>query len=59
MAIKVGGVALAIDARDERAATWYERFGASRLLDDRLKLVLPLKTIADALALATKEWLGV
>ena len=45
----VGGVALAIDAKDERAATWYERFGALRLLDDPLKLVLPLETIAAAL----------
>lgn len=45
----VGGAALAIDAKDERAATWYERFGALRLLDDPLKLVLPLETIAAAL----------
>jgi GNAT superfamily N-acetyltransferase len=41
----VGGVGLAIDAKDERAAAWYERFGALRLLDDPLKLVLPLDTI--------------
>ena len=54
VAIEVGGVALAIDAKDERAAAWYERFGALRLLDDPLKLVLPLKTIAEALALATR-----
>jgi len=54
VAIEVGGVALAIDAKDERAAVWYERFGALRLLDDPLRLVLPLKTIADALALATR-----
>jgi hypothetical protein len=46
---EVGGVALAIDAKDDRAATWYERFGALRLLDDPLKLVLPLETIAAAL----------
>ena len=46
---EVGGVALAIDAKDERAAAWYERFGALRLLDDRLKLVLPLEVIAAAL----------
>src|SRR5205823_11306917 len=37
---QVGGVALAIDAKDERAAQWYERFGALRLLDDPLQLVL-------------------
>ena len=52
VAAEVGGVALAIDAKNERAAQWYERFGAVRLLDDPLKLVLPLKTIADALASA-------
>ena len=46
---EVGGVALAIDAKNDRAATWYERFGALRLLDDRLKLVLPLDVIAAAL----------
>jgi GNAT superfamily N-acetyltransferase len=45
VAQQVGGVALAIDAKDERAAVWYERFGALRLLDDPLKLVLPLDTI--------------
>lgn len=49
VATEVGGVALAIDAKDERAAGWYERFGAERLLDDQLKLVLPLATIRDAL----------
>ena len=38
VAVEVGGVALAIDAKDERAAAWYERFGALRLLDDPLKL---------------------
>jgi hypothetical protein len=49
VAAEVGGVALAIDAKDERAAGWYERFGALRLLDEPLKLVLPLETIRDAL----------
>jgi len=34
VAAEVGGVALAIDAKNERAAIWYERFGAIRLLDD-------------------------
>jgi hypothetical protein len=47
----VGGVALAIDAKDEKAATWYERFGALRLLDEPLKLVLPLDTIREVLEL--------
>ncbi|HXG90035.1 MAG TPA: hypothetical protein VNJ02_17035 [Vicinamibacterales bacterium] len=49
VASEVGGVALAIDATDDRAAAWYERFGALRLLDDRLKMVLPLDVIAAAL----------
>ena len=49
VAQEVGGVALAIDAKDERAANWYERFGALRLIDDPLELVLPLETIAAAL----------
>jgi hypothetical protein len=49
VAQEVGGVALAIDAKDERAAAWYGRFGALRLLDDPLKLVLPLETIRAAL----------
>lgn len=45
----VGGVALAIDAKDDAAARWYERFGALRLLDDPLALILPLVTMATAL----------
>ena len=49
VAREVGGVALAIDAKDERVAAWYQRFGALRLLDDPLKLVLPLETIRLAL----------
>jgi GNAT superfamily N-acetyltransferase len=49
VAAEVGGVALAIDAKDERAAAWYERFGAMRLVDDQTKLILPLTTLAEAL----------
>ena len=49
VASAVGGVALAIDAKDERAAKWYARFGAVSLLDDPLKLVLPLETIESAI----------
>jgi len=49
VAREVGGVALAIDAKEDRAAGWYERFGALRLLDDPLKLVLPLHTIRSVL----------
>ena len=46
VAQEVGGVALVIDARSERAAAWYEGYGAVRLADAPLTLVLPLKTIA-------------
>ncbi|MDB5395685.1 MAG: family N-acetyltransferase [Rhodospirillales bacterium] len=49
---EVGGVALAIDVKDEKAVTWYERFGAIMLLDDPLKLILPLSVIADAISVA-------
>jgi len=52
---EVGGVALAIDAKDAGAARWYERFGALPLLDDPLKLILPLRTIAEAIAAAEKR----
>lgn len=52
VAAAVGGVALAIDAKDAGAVRWYEHFGASALLDDHLKLVLPLAVIADAIVKA-------
>ena len=52
VAKEVGGVALAIDARDAAAARWYEGFGAVPLLDDPMKLMLPLATIAAAVKVA-------
>jgi GNAT superfamily N-acetyltransferase len=55
VAAEVGGVALAIDAKDTKAAKWYERFGAMRLLDADLQLILPLSTIAQAIAIATRK----
>ena len=55
MAAEVGGVALAIDAKDESAARWYERFGALPLLDGPLKLVLPLNLIAEAIKTAERR----
>jgi len=56
VAAEVGGLALAIDAKDEQAARWYQRFGAQPLLDGPQKLVLPLRTVADALeAAATRR----
>jgi len=51
----VGGVALLIDAKHRRAADWYRRYGAVPLLDAELSLVLPLKTIAEAIALAGRR----
>ena len=47
--IEVGGVALLIDAKNERVATWYAMYGAIRMLDMPLSLLLPLATIEDAL----------
>jgi len=55
VAAEVGGVALAIDAKDAAAVRWYERFGARRLLDDPLRLVLPLSTMAAAIAAAARR----
>ena len=52
VAAEVGGVALLIDAKGEKSAKWYESFGAVRLADAPLSLVLPLKTIAQAISWA-------
>ena len=55
VAQEVGGVALAIDAKDEKAARWYKRFGAQSLLDDPRKLILPLGVFEDAINSAGKR----
>jgi GNAT superfamily N-acetyltransferase len=55
VATEVGGVALAIDAKDDDAARWYQRFGALSLLDDPLKLVLPLAVVAEAIETAATQ----
>ena len=55
VASEVGGVALAIDAKDAPAARWYERFGGQPLLDDPLRLILPLGVVADAIKAAGKR----
>jgi GNAT superfamily N-acetyltransferase len=47
---EVGGVALLIDAKHERAVAWYECYGALPLLDAPLSLILPLATVRAALA---------
>jgi GNAT superfamily N-acetyltransferase len=48
-AAEVVGVALLIDAKNDRVAQWYASYGALRLQDHSLTLVLPLATIATAL----------
>ena len=48
-AAEVGGVAMLIDAKNERVAAWYARFGALPLLDAQLSLLLPLSTVQAAL----------
>jgi GNAT superfamily N-acetyltransferase len=45
----VGGVALLIDAKNQRAIEWYQSYGALRLPESELSLVLPLKTIEAAM----------
>jgi GNAT superfamily N-acetyltransferase len=55
VATAVGGIALAIDAKDAPAARWYQRFGALPLLDDPHKLILPLSMIAAALRTAERR----
>ena len=49
VAEEVGGVALLIDAKNDRAARWYETYGALVLADAPLSLVLPLAVAAPAL----------
>ncbi len=55
VASEVGGVALLIDAKNERVAQWYAGYGALPLLDAPLSLLLPLKTIQTALTAANKR----
>jgi hypothetical protein len=45
----VGGTVLFIDAKSERAAQWYERYGAVRLVDTPRSLVVALATLNAAL----------
>jgi GNAT superfamily N-acetyltransferase len=53
-AAEVGGVALLIDAKNDRVAGWYETYGAISLLDAPRSLVLPLATIEAALKAAER-----
>ncbi len=52
---EVGGVALLIDAKNEPVAEWYVGYGALRLLDAPLSLLLSLTTIQQALAAVGKQ----
>lgn len=54
VASQVGGVALLIDAKNERIAQWYAGYGAVPLLDQPLSLLLPFKSIHAALTAAGK-----
>jgi len=51
-AAEVGGVAILIDAKNERVVAWYEGYGALPLLDDPRSLILPLATVEAALKAA-------
>jgi hypothetical protein len=58
VAAEVGGVALYIDAKNERVAAWYASFGAQQLLGaagaSPIPMAMSLKTIAAALSSAGK-----
>lgn len=54
VAAQTGGVALLIDAKNRRVASWYASFGAVPLLDEPLSLLLPFETIHIALKAAGK-----
>jgi ribosomal protein S18 acetylase RimI-like enzyme len=45
-----GGIGLFVDAKDEAAKRYYERFGFVSLPDNGLQLFLPVETIQEALA---------
>ncbi|KMW74613.1 acetyltransferase [Photorhabdus luminescens subsp. luminescens] len=54
VAVQAGGVALLIDAKNERVAQWYASYGAIPLSDAHLSLLLPFRTIHAALTTAGK-----
>nr|WP_283258157.1 GNAT family N-acetyltransferase [Photorhabdus luminescens] len=54
VAVQAGGVALLIDAKNERVAQWYASYGALPLSDAHLSLLLPFRTIHAALTTAGK-----
>lgn len=52
---EVGGTALMIDAKDEKASTWYKLYGAVPLNDVPLSLIMPYLLFRKALANAARE----
>jgi GNAT superfamily N-acetyltransferase len=54
VADEIGGVAMLIDAKNQRVAQWYASHGALPLLDAPLSLLLPMPTIRTALEKAGK-----
>jgi predicted GNAT family N-acyltransferase len=56
---EIGGTALMIDAKNERVARWYVSYGAVRLNDAPLSLLLPYGLLVASLRKAGKEeWFG-
>lgn len=49
VAQEVGGVGVLIDAKNDRAAEWYAGYGAVRLPEATLSLLLPFATVIEAL----------
>jgi ribosomal protein S18 acetylase RimI-like enzyme len=47
---RTGGIGLFVDAKDEEAKCYYERFGFVSLPTNELELFLPVKTIQEALS---------
>jgi len=50
-----GGIGLFVDAKDEAARSYYERFGFIPLSDEPLQLFLPLQTLWEVLAGANEQ----
>lgn len=46
---RAGGIGLFVDAKDQEAKRYYERFGFVSLPANELELFLPVKTIQEAL----------
>jgi GNAT superfamily N-acetyltransferase len=53
-AAEVGGLAIFVDAKDQRAADWYASFGAIAIADTPLALLLPLATIEQGFKITRK-----